>query len=200
MLDYDLFIFDFNYVILDFSVIVGLMTIAIQFFSTRQINATVDKIKSDINKDKIDRVLQIAAMNREYNEMHIVLFDKLKSFLKNTKSKLKREEIDRYYFDKLLLKLQEITLVNDFFYNEDIMKRNDFIECILTPFLHLTLKCFNYINSEEVLKSTKSDKTEIQRIDILPIIRFIETTKNKKGYNNKIIEEAEILCKQIIIE
>jgi hypothetical protein len=116
MLDYDLFIFDFNYVVLDTTLIVGIMTIAIQIFTTKQVNATIEKIKSDINKDKIDRVLQIAAMNREYNEMHIVLFDKLKSFLKNTKSKLKREEIDRYYFDTLLLKLQEITLVNDFFY------------------------------------------------------------------------------------
>jgi|JI10StandDraft_1071094.scaffolds.fasta_scaffold283077_3 hypothetical protein len=199
MLDYDLFIFDFNYVVLDTTLIVGIMTIAIQIFTTKQVNATIEKIKSDINKDKIDRVLQIAAMNREYNEMHIVLFDKLKSFLKNTKSKLKREEIDRYYFDTLLLKLQEITLVNDFFYSEDIIKRNDFIESIVNPFLHLSLKCFSYINSEEVLKSTKSDKTEIQRIDILPIIRFIETTKNKKGYNEKIIEEAETIYKQILV-
>jgi hypothetical protein len=199
MIDYDLFIIDINYVVLDFTYIVGIMTIAIQIFSWKQINAAIEKMKSDINKDKIDRVIQIAAMNREYNEMQIILLDKFNSFLKNTKSKSKREQIDRYYFDILLLKLQEITLVNDFFYSEDIIKRNDFIESIVNPFLHLSLKCFSYINSEDVLKSTKSDKTEIQRIDILPIIRFIETTKNKKGYNEKLIEEAEKFYKQILI-
>lgn len=202
MLDYDLFIFDFNYVILDFSVIVGLMTIAIQFFSTRQINATVDKIKSDINKDKIDRVIQIAAMNREYTEIQIVLFDKFKSFLKNpkSKSKLKRQQIDRYYFDVLIIRLHEIILVNDYFYNEDTIKRNDFIESIIKPFLQLSLKYIYYMNSDDVLKSTKSDKTFIQKIDILPIIRFIENTKNNKGFDKKLIEEVEGLYKNILTE
>ena len=175
------------------------MTVTIQLFSWRQISAAIEKIKSDINKDKIDRVIQIAAMNREYNEMQIVLLKQLKSFLKNTKSKLKREQIDRYYFDVLLLKLHEITLVNDYFYSEDIIKRNDFIESIITPFLRISLKYFDYINSEEVLKSTKSDTTYIQKVDILPVIRFIENTKKNKKFDPKLIEEAESLYKQICI-
>ncbi len=199
MLDYDLFILDINYVVLDITNILGIMTVTIQLFSWRQISAAIEKIKSDINKDKIDRVIQIAAMNREYNEMQIVLLKQLKSFLKNTKSKLKREQIDRYYFDVLLLKLHEITLVNDYFYSEDIIKRNDFIESIITPFLRISLKYFDYINSEEVLKSTKSDTTYIQKVDILPVIRFIENTKKNKKFDPKLIEEAESLYKQICI-
>lgn len=188
---------------IDFSLLstflVGIMTIAIQIFSSRKVNADIEKLKSDINKDKIDRIIQIAGMNREYNEMQVVLLNKLESFLKNPKSILKRTQIDRYYFDVLLIKANEITLVNDSFYSDEIIKRNDFIESIIIPFLKLSLKCFSYINSENVLKSTKSDKTEIQRIDILPIIRFIETTKNKKGYNEKLIEEAETFYKQILV-
>ena len=199
MLDYDLFILDINYVVLDITNILGIMTVTIQLFSWRQISAAIEKIKSDINKDKIDRVIQIAAMNREYNEMQIVLLKQLKSFLKNTKSKLKREQIDRYYFDVLLLKLHEITLVNDYFYSEDIIKRNDFIESIITPFLRISLKYFDYINSEEGLKSTKSDTTYIQKVDILPVIRFIENTKKNKKFDPKLIEEAESLYKQICI-
>ena len=199
MLDYDLFILDINYVVLDITNILGIMTVTIQLFSWRQISAAIEKIKSDINKDKIDRVIQIAAMNREYNEMQIVLLKQLKSFLKNTKSKLKREQIDRFYFDVLLLKLHEITLVNDYFYSEDIIKRNDFIESIITPFLRISLKYFDYINSEEVLKSTKSDTTYIQKVDILPVIRFIENTKKNKKFDPKLIEEAESLYKQICI-
>ncbi len=141
----------------------------------------VDKLKTEIAKEKIEKVILLAKYKREYFSLLYESVDINKRFnelytkTKRPSEKLKAlfEEMDRFIFEKILPSVNEMAMVADYFYSDDIERRVDFIEEIVIPCFVMLEKHFAYFNEPDILKKSKQIETVVYKENLLTTTRFL---------------------------
>lgn len=155
---------------------------------TNKLKTEIARLKSEITKEKIDKVILLAKYRRDYFALiyqSISINKKFNALLAKTKRpsnqlKVLFDEMDRFIFENVLPSLNELTMIADYFYSDEPNHRLDFIESVIYESIVMIEYHFSYFNRPDILKKSKSEKTIIHRNDFTSVIRFLESSPNSE--------------------
>ena len=148
---------------------------------TNKLKSEVAKLKTEITKEKIDKVILLAKHKREYFSLMYEAvainrkFNKLYKITKRPSEKLRAlfEEMDKFMFEKILPSLNEMSMIADYFYSDDYDRRIDFIEEIIVPCFIMLENHFAYFNQSDILKKSKQSETVVFKENLISTTRFL---------------------------
>lgn len=148
---------------------------------TNKLKTEIARLKSEITKEKIDKVILLAKYKREYfSIMYCAVdinrrFNKLYKITKRPSDKLRLlfEEMDKFMFQEILPSLNEMSMIADYFYSDDSDRRLDFIEEIIVPCFIMLENHFSYFNQPDILKKSKQTETVVFKENLLTTTRFL---------------------------
>lgn len=169
-----------------------------------KLRAEMDKLKSDMAKNNIEVVMKVASHKREYNTIcsninqKVIQFNNPKTKSKTTLNKL-RDEIDKHIFTEFIPIVNELSMINDYFLQNEFERRIDFIEDIIIPSMSMLKSYLTSFNSDVVLEITGGEKTYISKSDFVGINRFLVNTPNHET-KDKSLGLIKEICQSYLFE